>query len=98
VAGVDELLFRKTWDGPVGAGEPQQVEIDGRRGWQVDLPRNRPDEKPVTVVVDDAWAILLRLVSPETGALYELRAVAETPDPDDDLFVWAGRVAQSIAT
>jgi len=95
VAGIDQLLFpgRMYWTNGGFApptGDPHEVQVAGRRGWQVDLSPNRPDKTPITVVVDDAWGIVLRMAAPEAGVLYELRDVSETPDVDDSRFVWTG--------
>jgi hypothetical protein len=102
VDGIDQLVSpgQTGWTDRGGgydppAGDPQEVEVDGRCGWQVDLPPNRADKSRVTVVVDERWGILLRMAAPDTGVLYELRAVTETTDVDDSLFAWTGALDTS---
>jgi len=97
VTGIDDLLFPAdlkagpgaTGFGPPG-GQPREAAVAGRRGWLLELTPDRPDKTPVTVIVDDAWGILLRMAAPAAGVLYELRGVTERPDLDDELFVWSG--------
>ncbi|MGH3452150.1 MAG: LolA family protein, partial [Haloechinothrix sp.] len=100
IEGVDQLLFpgRTYWvDGGFDppAAEPREVELAGRRGWEVRLAPSRPGQAELTMIVDDAWGILLRVAAPDAGTLYELRDITETPGVDDNRFVWEGALDTS---
>lgn len=79
---------------PVGA--PAPVEAIGRVAWEVRLQPPPHKSHAVTLVVDDATGVVLRIAAEDVGALAEMTALEPGVDVDPALFEWDGPFATDV--
>ena len=70
--------------------EPREVQVRGRRGWEVDFTSTRRQLPPTTYVIDAELGVALAWRHGEEWT--ELSDPVLDEDFDDDLFVWDGAV------
>lgn len=81
------------FQGFVPDGTPERVEVLGRTAWAVRLQPPPHKTHAMTLVVDDATGVVLRLAAEEVGVLAELTSFEPGSDVDPALFVWDGPFA-----